>query len=185
MGTPSKSLWICQKNYSWEVHNTLRCYVTQPKFSFKSLIPVLMVQLEYVTLASRYQQNSIRQYCVITTCVSRKHSYQCSKEVTWCCFMNIYNIILSNRFVIDMKLYPLIMNYLNGLYLGQVFGNSSPSVSIWNFRVLQVHCLLPNIFIQEYRTIMRPWGEAEVVAVCTCRLLQSTWSLCSQLAGGD
>lgn len=43
---------------------------------------------------------------------------------------------------------------VGGLYLGQVFGDSSPSVSIWYFSMLQVHCLLPNIFIQKNRTIV-------------------------------
>lgn len=44
---------------------------------------------------------------------------------------------------------------LREFYLGQVLGYSSPSVSIWNFGVLQVHRLLPHIFIQKNRTIMR------------------------------
>lgn len=55
--------------------------------------------------------------------------------------------------------------------LGQVFGNSSPPVSIWNFSVLQVHRLLPNIFIQKNCSIVRSWGETEVNSlVCLTNL---------------
>lgn len=40
--------------------------------------------------------------------------------------------------------------------LSQVFCDSPPPISVWHLSVLQVHSLLPNIFIQEDCSIMRP-----------------------------
>lgn len=41
-------------------------------------------------------------------------------------------------------------------YLCQVLSYSSAPVCIWNLRMLQVHHLLANVFIQKNSTIMRP-----------------------------
>lgn len=39
-------------------------------------------------------------------------------------------------------------------YLGQVFGNATPTVSIWDLRVLQVHDPLAHILVQQDSPVM-------------------------------